>query len=91
MCKLKKKNHSADSKGGELWKKEKITREVKHTKNIPYPEAKKLIENSLATTTYANIAKPTNHSTQNQGIMTHFDVIKEVKTLLELQRENLTN
>ena len=45
--------------------------EVKHTKDIPYPEARKFIENSLATNTYANIPKPTNNSTQNQGMMTH--------------------
>ena len=63
-------------------------------KNISYPKAKKFIENSLATTTYANIAKPTNNSTQNQGMMTHFDIInliKELKTLFELWRKNLTN
>ena len=46
------------------------------------------------THTYANIAKPTNNSTQTQGMMTHFDMInliKELKTLLELLRESLTN
>ena len=67
---------------------------MKHTKNISYPEARKLIENSLATTTYANIVRPTNNFTQNQGMMTHFNMtnlIKELKTLLELLRENLTN
>ena len=60
---------------------------------MSYSEARKFIENSLVTTIYANIAKPTNNSTQNQG-MTHFhmrNLIKELKTLLELLRENLTN
>ena len=73
---------------------EKRILEVKHTKNISYLEARKFIENSLATTTYANIAKPTNNSTQNLGMMTHFDMInliKELKTLLELLRKSLTN
>ena len=91
MC---KQNLSADSKECELWKKEKIILEVKHAKNISYPKAKKFIENSLATTTYAKIAKSTNNSTQNQGMMTHFDMInliKELKTLHELLREGLTN
>ena len=72
---------------------EKRILEVKHTKNISYLEARKFIENSLATTTYANIAKPTNNSTQ-KGMMTHFDMInliKELKTLLELLRESLIN
>ena len=41
---------------------------TKHTKNISYLEKRKLIENSIVTTTYANIAKPTNKPTQNQGI-----------------------
>ena len=50
-------------------KRKKRILEVKHTKNISYPEAKKFIENSLATTTYANIVRPTNNSAQNQGIL----------------------
>ena len=73
---------------------EKRILEVKHIKNISYSEARKFIENSPATTTYVNIAKPTNNSTQNQGVVTHFDMInliKELKTLLELLRESLTS
>ena len=93
-CANYKQNHSADSKEWELWRKEKRILKVKHTKNISYPEARKFIENSLATTTYANIVKPTNNSTQNQGMTPHFDITnltKELKTLLELLRESLTN
>ena len=63
-------------------------------KKISYLEARKFIDNSPATNTYANIAKCTNNSSQNQGMMTHFDMInliKELKTLLELLRESLTN
>ena len=73
---------------------EKRILEVKRTKNISYLEAKKFIKSSLATTTNANIAKPTNNSAPNQGMMTHFDMInliKELKTLLHLLRESLTN
>ena len=72
---------------------EKRILDVKHTKNISYPEARKFIENSLATTTYANIAEPANNFAQNQGMRTHFDIInliKELKTLLELLKESLT-
>ena len=86
MC---KQNHSADSKECELWRKEKRILEVKHTKNISYPEARKFIENSLATTTYANIVKPTNNSTDFPLYITN--LIKELNTLLELLRESLTN
>ena len=67
---------------------------MKHSKSISYPEARKFIENSLAITTNANIAKPINNSTQNQEMMIHFDMInliKELKTQLELLRENMTN
>ena len=67
---------------------------MKHAKNISYLGARKFIENSLVTTTYANIVKPTNNFTQNQGMTTHFDMtnlIKELKTLLKLLRESLTN
>ena len=74
--------------------KKKRILEVKHTKNISYPEARKFIENSLATTTYANIVKSTNNFTQNQGMTPHFDItnlIYELKTLLELLRESLMN
>ena len=92
-CANYKQNCSANFKECKLWEKKRIL-EVKHTKNIFYQEARMFIENSLATTTYANKAKPTNNSTQNQGMMTHLDminIIKELKTLLdELQRESLT-
>ena len=92
--KICKQNHSADSKECESWRKEKRILEVKHTKNISYPEVRKFIENSIATTTYANIVKPTNNSTQNQGMTPHFHItnlIKKLNTLLELLRERLTN
>ena len=57
-CANGKQNHSADSKECELWRKEKRILEVKHTKNISYlVEVRKFIENSLATTTYANIVQ----------------------------------
>ena len=67
---------------------------MKHTKNLSYLEARKFIENSLATTTYTNIAKPTNDSAKNQRMMIHLEMInliKELKTLLELLRKSLTN
>ena len=32
-------------------------------KNISYPEARKLVKNSIVTTAYANVVKPTNNST----------------------------
>ena len=54
--------------------------------------SRKLVENSIETI-YASAAKPTNNSAQNQGITYYemINLIKELKTLLELLRENLTN
>ena len=55
---------------------------------------RKFIENSLATTTYANIVQPTNNSIQNQRMTPQFHIInliEELNTLLELLRESLTN
>ena len=91
MCKPQTRSFSRFKR---MWIMEKRILEVKHTKNISYSEARTFIENSLATTTYANIVKPTNNSTQNRGMTPHFDItnlIKELKTLLELLRESLTN
>ena len=42
-CANCKQNHSADSEECELWRKEKRILEVKHTKNISYPEVRKFI------------------------------------------------
>ena len=74
-------------------KYEKEILEVIYRKNISYPEARKLVENSVVTTTYANIAKPANNSTQNLGVTHHeiINLIKELKALIELLRESLTN
>ena len=63
-----------------------------NTKNISYPEAKKLVRNSVVTT-YTNVAKPVNNPTQNQGMTHHqmINLIKELRILIELLRESLTN
>ena len=54
---------------------------------------KKQVKNSIITTTYANVAKPMNNSTQNQR-MTYYEMINQIKVLkmpIELLRENWTN
>ena len=76
-----------------MWNIGKRILEIKHTENISYPQARKLTENSVVSATYANIAKPVNNSTKNQE-MIHYEMInliKELKTLIELLRESLTN
>ena len=88
-CTNCKQNHSADSKEYKLWKKGKRILEVKHKKYI-LPGGKEVHRKFSS----HNTAKPTNNSTQNQGMMTHcnmINLIKELKTLFELLRESLTN
>ncbi len=46
-------------------KKERIL-EIKHTKNISYSKARKIVKNDVVTITYANVAKLTKNSTENQ-------------------------
>ena len=46
----------------------------KTQKNVNYGAGELEVENSIVSTTCANKAKPTNNSSQNQG-MTHYDMI----------------
>ena len=68
----------------EIWKKEKRILEVKHTKSI-YSETRKLVKNSVVTTTYVNVAKLLNNSIQNQG-MTNYEMIDVIKKMENTNR-----
>ena len=52
--------------------------QLPNIQKISYPKARKLVEKSVVTTTYANAAKPNNSSTQNQGI-TQYEMINLIK------------
>ena len=55
-CANCKQNHHASSKNCNIWKKEKDINQIKYTKNITFPEARKLIEKTnYADTTRKNI------------------------------------
>ena len=41
---------------------------VKHTKNMSFPEAKKIVESYMGTRTYVNIAQKTNQKFQSISI-----------------------
>ena len=73
--------------------KEKRISEIKYTKNISYSKSRKAVQNSLVTTTYANVAKSTNNLTQNQGLIPNemINLLKELKTLIELLRDQPDN
>ena len=42
--------------------------EIKRTKNSSYLVTRKLVENFIVTTAYADVAKPMNNLTPNQGM-----------------------
>ena len=48
-----------------FYKTEKKIIHVKHTKNIPFPEARKIVESYIGTRKYANIAQKTNQTPQD--------------------------
>ena len=54
--------HSAFSWTGEFYKREKEIMHVKHTKNIPFPEARKIVESYMGTRTFTNIAQKTDQT-----------------------------
>ena len=54
--------HHAFSRICRIYKKEKEIMFIKHTKDIPFPEARKIVESYMGTKTYVNVAqKVINH------------------------------
>ena len=52
--------HPAFSRSCTIYKKEKEIMFIKHTKNIPFPEARKIVESYMGTKTYVNVAQKVN-------------------------------
>ena len=48
-----------------IYKKEKEIMFIKHTKNIPFPEVRKIVESYMGTKTYANVAQKVNQPPQD--------------------------
>ena len=57
--------HPAFSRICGIYKKEKEIMFIKHTKNIPLPEARKIVESYMGTKTYANVAQKVNQPPQD--------------------------
>ena len=57
--------HPAFSRSCAIYKKEKAIMFIKHTKNIPFPEERKIVESYMGTKTYANVAKKVNQPAQD--------------------------
>ena len=94
-CKNCNGNHAANSRNCEIWKKEKEISKIKYTKNITFPEARKLAE----TVKYSDMAKKTETITykqsnqiteNNQRMITEnlYFLINELKNLI-LEIKNL--
>ena len=50
-------DHPSYTRSCPAWKKEKEILTIKHTKNIPYPEARKIVEGYIKNKTYSQISK----------------------------------
>ena len=70
-------DHPAYAKICEHWKREKEIMTVKHTRNISFPEAKKVVAGYMQGKSYSQVAKPTIPNTDSQ-------YEKLVRQLLEL-------
>lgn len=102
-CTNCKKNHPANSRDCEIWKKEKDISKIKYTQNITFPEARKLIN----TVTYTEISKRHIPNPNQQGHQTYENnqpitkpevvtqlmnemrtLIQEMKTIIKTITEN---
>ena len=73
--------HPAFSRSCAIYKKEKEIMFIKHTKNIPFPEARKIVENYMGT--YANIAQKVNQSPQDSTSIDKYQ--KLIEKLINLK------
>ena len=58
-------NHGAVSRDCKVWKKEKEFTKLKHTQNITYPEARRMVE----TTKYAEVTKKISQLPKNKAVL----------------------
>ena len=69
--------HPAFSRGCAIYEKEKEIMFIKHTKNIPFPDTRTIVEIYMGTKTYANVAQKVNQPPQDSTS------IDEYKKLIE--------
>ena len=56
---------------------------IKHTKNIPFPEARKIVESYIGTKTYANVAQKVNQPPQQSTSIDKYQ--KLIEKLINLK------
>ena len=69
--------HAAFSRICAIYKKEKEIMFIKHTKNIPFPEARKIVERYMGTKTYANLAQKVNQLPQDSTSINKYQKLIE--------------
>lgn len=80
-------DHPAYSRTCQKWKKEKEIMTVKYTRNLPYPEARKIVESYMKNSTYAEKAKTNNANQQNKMSEEH---LKLIEKLIKLNQQEWT-
>ena len=75
--------HPAFSRSCSIYKKEKEIMFIKHTKNIPFPEVRKIVESYMGTKAYANVAQKVNQPPQDSTSIDKYQ--KLIEKLINLK------
>ena len=82
-CENCHEEHPAFSRSCAIYKKEKAMMFIKHTKNIPFPEARKIVESSTGSKTYTNVAQKVNQPPQDSTSIDKYQ--KLIEKLINLK------
>ena len=82
-CNNCKRNHRADSKYCKIWEREKEIIKMKITKNITFPEARRLIENPFNKLTFSQVTRTPSNQVENEA-KTQIKTIKIEEELTNL-------
>ena len=66
-CNNCKGNHRADSKYCKIWEREKEIIKMKITKNITFPEARRLVENPFNKLTFSQVTRTPSNQVENEA------------------------
>ena len=83
-CNNCKGNHRADSKYCKIWEREKEIIKMKITKNITFPEARRLIENPFNKLTFSQVTRTPSNQVENEAKT-------QIKTIKIEELTNLIN
>ena len=75
--------HPVFSRSCAIYKKEKEIMLIQHTKNIPFSEARKIVESYMGTKTYANVAQKVNQPPRDSTSIDKYQ--KLIEKLIDLK------